>query len=126
MAKKRSATKVAKRSGAGKKAAKKSKVRKRSAKTKSSAKARPPKNRKAKAAKTSRTQPRSSAHVEEKIKSDAAVPGRPDRASLERTPETLTQKVTNVITAVFDTVAEARGLERKTMGPERPRYDEGE
>jgi len=124
MAKKRSATKVAKRSGAGKKAAKKSKVQKRSSKTKGSPKTRTPKKRKAKAAKTRPTQPRSRVHV--KAEMDAAAPAGAHCASQKGTPDTITQKVANVITAVFDTVAEARGLERKTMGPERARYDEGE
>jgi len=130
MAKKRSATKAAKRSGAGKKTAKTSSAKKRRT-AKGSAQARAPKKRKAKAARTGRARARRSADVKEEIKTDASVPTPADRAPQERTPQertpdTISQKVANVITAVFDTVTQARALERKTMDPERARYDEGE
>jgi hypothetical protein len=125
MAKKRSATKAAKRSGAGKKTAKTSSAKKRRT-AKGSAQARAPKKRKAKAARTGRARARRSADVKEEIKTDASVPTAADRAPQERTPDTISQKVANVITAVFDTVTQARALERKTMDPERARYDEGE
>jgi hypothetical protein len=131
MAKKRSATKAAKRSGAGKKIAKTSSAKKRRPNPKGSAQARAPKKRKAKAARTGRARARRSADVKEEIKTDASVPTPADRAPQERTPQertpdTISQKVANVITAVFDTVTQARALERKTMDPERAQYDEGE
>jgi hypothetical protein len=126
MAKKRSAKKVTKKSDAHKKKAKRSNVRKRSSKNKGVAKTLPAKKRKAKAAKTGRAQALGSKHVKEEIKAEAPAPARPDRASPKRAPDTITQKVTNVITAVFDTVAEARALEKKTMDPDRTNDDEGE
>ena len=65
------------------------------------------------------------AHAQAEL-AEAPAPARPDRASPKRAPDTITQKVTNVITAVFDTVAEARALEKKTMDPDRTNDDEGE
>jgi hypothetical protein len=50
---------------------------------------------------------------------EASTSARPDRFPEKPTPETATQKVTNAVTAVFDTVAEARANRDDVIDPER-------